>query len=389
MRFASGGSQARSLTTAVAEVAAQLAAGLAADRADLALVFVSHHHQGDFEQLAGELQKLFPCRVLLGSSAETVVVNGKEWESGHALSAWCATLPEYDLRSFAMEFESTADGIICAGIPEELADLAPRVRAILMLGEPYTSAPKAVLERFADDLPGVPIVGGMSSGASGPDENRLFHGDRAVAAGAVAVALLDGPPIRTVVSQGCRPVGEPFIVTKAERNIVLELGGKPALQRVQEVYNTAAPEDKRLLENGLHLGVAMTELRDSFGRGDFLVSNVMGADRASGAIAIGQLIRVGQTVQFHVRDAASADQDLSQRLAQAARHAADHERGALLFSCNGRGTRMFPASDHDAAAIQTALGPLPVAGMFAAGEIGPVGTENFLHGFTASIAVFG
>lgn len=387
MKFAAACSQEPNLTAAIAAAQRELIDRLEG-AADLTMVFVSHDHRADFPTLAARLQESFPSRVLLGSVGETIIAGESEWESGPAIAIWSATLPEYQLRPFAMEFESTPDGVVCSGIPEDLADEADRVRAFLLLGEPYTSAPHAVIDRFGDEFPNAPVIGGMASGASRPGENSLFFSHDAIPAGAVAVALLDGPPVHTLVSQGCRPVGETYVITRAERNVVLELGGKPALHRVQEVYQGASAGDKKLLESGLHLGVAMSEYRDSFGRGDFLVANVLGADRNSGAIATGHHVRKGQTVQFHVRDAASADADLTGLLERAKAAHPGGVDGALLFSCNGRGTRMFPEPNHDAAAIQRVLGPVPLAGMFAAGEIGPVGKQTYMHGFTASAALF-
>jgi small ligand-binding sensory domain FIST len=177
-----------------------------------------------------------------------------------------------------------------------------------------------------------------------------------------------------------------MVVTKAEQNIISELGGKPALEQLRAVFRTLAPEEEEMVQRGLHVGRAISEYRDHFGRGDFLVRNVVGADPQSGAIGIGDLVRTGQTVQFHVRDARTADEDLRELLA-----AGDRNRpplGALLFTCNGRGTRLFPAPHHDAQAVRQAFGEVPVAGLFAQGEIGPIGGQNFLHGFTASIALF-
>jgi small ligand-binding sensory domain FIST len=197
-----------------------------------------------------------------------------------------------------------------------------------------------------------------------------------------------GPRVHSIVSQGCRPIGPTFVVTKAERNIVFELGGKPTLARLQELFPTLSAHDQRLAQRGLHLGLAMSEYKTSFQRGDFLIANVIGADQQLGAIAIANMSRVGQTVQFHVRDADTADEDLMHMLdAHRASHA-EPTRAALLFSCNGRGTRLFPEPHHDADTIQRVLGRLPLAGFFAQGELGPVGGKNYMHGYTASIACF-
>jgi small ligand-binding sensory domain FIST len=213
-------------------------------------------------------------------------------------------------------------------------------------------------------------------------------GGREIHSGAVAV-LVHGPiRMRTVVSQGCRPIGSPFVVTKADRNVILELGGRPALAQLQELFGSLAPDEQRLAQHGLHVGQVIDEYRATFGRGDFLVRNVQGADPDTGAIAIGDWVRVGQTVQFHVRDAATADEDLNLLLAAAKDESTAQCKGALLFTCNGRGTRLFNQPHHDAGTVARYWNDLPLAGFFAQGEIGPIGGKNFVHGFTASIALF-
>ncbi|HUG67563.1 MAG TPA: FIST C-terminal domain-containing protein, partial [Pirellulaceae bacterium] len=245
-----------------------------------------------------------------------------------------------------------------------------------------------LLERINEDQPAVSVIGGMASAATQPGENCLIFGSNVYRDGAVAVLVHGDVAIRSIVSQGCRPIGEHFVITKAERNVIQELGGVPAYQRLIEVYATLATHEQEMLRRGLHVGRVVSEYQDKFEQGDFLVRNVMGVDQESGAIVLGDYVRPGQTVQFHVRDADTADGELKQMLA-AIKHAPEAKpRAALLFTCNGRGTRLFPEPNHDAEAIGDALGNSPLAGFFAAGEMGPVGGKNFLHGFTASIAVF-
>jgi small ligand-binding sensory domain FIST len=190
-------------------------------------------------------------------------------------------------------------------------------------------------------------------------------------------------PVRTVVSQGCRPVGAPLVVTHSERNVVYELAGRPALERLQELVDAADADERRLMAAGLHIGRVIDEHKADFERGDFLVRNVLGADRASGAIAVGDVLEIGATVQFHVRDAITADEDLRALLDG---HQAE---AALVFTCNGRGIRLFGAPDHDAEAVSEVAGDGAVAGFFCAGELGPIGGRNFVHGFTASVALLG
>jgi small ligand-binding sensory domain FIST len=239
-----------------------------------------------------------------------------------------------------------------------------------------------VLSHLAEDRPGLPVVGGLASGAVAPGGNRLVVDDRVVTDGAVGAYLGPGVDVTSVVSQGCRPVGDPFVITRAEGNIVYELAGKPALERLQDVARTLDEGDRQLLSQGVHLGRVIDESKTTFGPGDFLVRNVLGGDPSNGAIAVGDLVEVGSTAQFQVRDAASADADL--------RHLLDGRQAdaALVFTCNGRGTRLFGRPDHDAEAVAEGFPGAAVAGMFCAGELGPVGRKNFLHGFTASVVLF-
>ena len=257
-----------------------------------------------------------------------------------------------------------------------------------MLADPSSSAPHTVLDHFEAESPGVPVLGGMASGGHRAGENRLFHNSREVKHGAVGVTLRGGPRVRSVVSQGCRPIGKNYVVTRAEENVILALGGAPPMQRLRELFDTLSERDAELVRLGLHLGLVMNEYKETFERGDFLISNVMGADPASGSISIGSPVRAGQTVRFHVRDAETADEDSTSLLEADRAAAGSRAEAALLFSCNGRGTRLFPNPHHDASAIQKIDGPLPLAGFFAQGELGPIGGRNYLHGFTASIALF-
>jgi small ligand-binding sensory domain FIST len=179
-----------------------------------------------------------------------------------------------------------------------------------------------------------------------------------------------------------------MIITKARDNIILELGGRSPLAQLQQLWNELTPRDQHLFQQGLHLGLVINEYQGDFQRGDFLVRNVLGLDRDSGALATNDLVRVGQTIQFHVRDAETADEDLHALLQI---DLSAHERppaAALAFTCNGRGRRLFTQPHHDARTIRTEAGPIPVAGFFAQGELGPVGGQNFIHGFTASVALF-
>jgi small ligand-binding sensory domain FIST len=256
-------------------------------------------------------------------------------------------------------------------------------QGVLLVADPFTTPVEQLIKGLAEAQPGLMVLGGMASAARGPGGNRLVLGDQVHTTGAVGALIGPGARLSAVVSQGCRPIGRPLVVTKAERNVIYELAGQPALERLLEMVKDGMSErDVRLINQGLHMGFVIDEHQIEFGQGDFLVRNVLGADQSNGAIAVGDLVEVGTTVQFHVRDAESADEDLRHLLAS---RQAD---GALLFTCNGRGTRLFPEPNHDAEVVGDLLSEPPLAGFFAAGELGPVGGRNFLHGFTASLALF-
>lgn len=388
MPYAASCSRASNLATAVHEVCSQLQGQLFGAAPDLVFAFVSHAHAGQFDKLPRLIHDELQPRVLLGCTGETIVGGGEEIESGPALSVWSATLQGTTIKPFHAQFSETPDGIVCTGLPD-VSDL-PRGtnQAVFFLGEPFSCAPQSVINQIAEDLPAAPLLGGMASGATQPGTNRLFLNADSIKFGGVGAVLYGGPSIRTTVSQGCRPVGSTYVITKAEKNVVFELGGRPALEQLQELFQRSTPTDQERMRQGMHLGLAMNEYQDTFRPGDFLIANVIGADNEQGALAVGKLLRVGQTVQFHVRDAETADEDLHQLLGDQSSRAAPPPKAALLFSCNGRGTRLFPQPHHDATAIQSQFGPIPLAGFFAQGELGPVGGRNYIHGYTASIALF-
>jgi small ligand-binding sensory domain FIST len=356
--------------------------------ADLALVFVSPHHGPDFGALAASISQQTRTAALIGATGESIVGTGNELEGRPAIALWLAHLPGVTVRPMHLELRETPEGVTFTGWPDDLPAEWPAGSALLTLGDPFSFPVHEFLQRINDDHPGVPVVGGMASGGQGPGENRLLFGAGEVERGAVA-ALLSGPVrIRTVVSQGCRPIGRHFVVTRARQNVIQELGGKPPLEQLQELFATLSPGEQELVRRGLHVGRAITEYRDNFGRGDFLVRNVIGADPGSGSIAIGDLVRPGQTVQFHVRDAETAHEDLELLLARSSSSPDFAPLAALLFTCNGRGTRLFSQPHHDAGLLKAQWGDIPVAGFFAQGELGPISGKNFIHGFTASVALF-
>lgn len=385
MMFASAVSTLPETGAAVAEVARAVGESLPGDL-DLAVVFFSTHHAETLDELGPGLAQRLSAKHLIGCTGESIVARRQELEMTPAVSLWAAQLPDVDIVPLRLKFERTPEGGSIVGWPDELLGDWPEESTLLLLGEPFTFPADYLLERMAEDRPGLPIIGGMASGGGSPGENRLLLDGEVHNEGAVALRISGRVKVTSVVSQGCRPVGRPLVITKADKNVLLELGGQPAVARLQEVFQQLPTSEQQLAQRGLHIGLVADEYQEHREQGDFLIRNVLGFDQNLGAIAVADFVRPGQTVQFQIRDERSADADLRELLSRAKQAS---PQAGLLFTCNGRGTRLFSQPHHDAAAIAETLGDIPLAGLFAQGEIGPVAGRNFLHGFTASVALFG
>lgn len=369
--------------SAAAEATLEAARRLGEREPTLAIVFASAHHAPQAVAVVDAVHEVASPQALAGCVAEAVVGTGKEVESQPAVSVWLASL-ETKVRTFHCQYRQTNDHSVFSGWPEDPAG------AYLLIADPFSFPADLLLRVMNERAPGSPfIAGGMASGGSSPGETRLFMDREVMDSGAVGVALPGNVEVVALVSQGCRPIGQVLTVTRSKGNVISELGGKPPVQQVQELYASLPEHDRELMIEGLLVGRVIDEYKTEFERGDFLVRGVVGADPDSGAIAVGDAVAVGETIQFHVRDEASADEDLRTTLKVARDKVGDHRvAGGLLFTCNGRGSRMFSTPDHDAALLASELDDPPIAGFFCAGELGPVGSKNFLHGFTASMALF-
>jgi small ligand-binding sensory domain FIST len=368
---------------AATRAVAQATEALGDASASLGVLFASAHFLGAADALVTAISNALGRLPLIGCVGEAVAGGAREIESEPAVSLWLGA----DLgpvETFAMEYIRTPSGGAYAGY------LFPREPegAHLLICDPFTFPADGLLAHLNEQVPGAVVMGGMASAALQPRQSQLFLDGRVLSAGAVGVHLPNAE-VHPLVAQGCRPIGDAYIITRADGNVIHELGGRPPLVRLREMAAALPSRDTELLAQGLQLGVVIDEYRADPGQGDFLIRGVVGADPDSGAIAVGDQIQVGQTVQFHVRDAQSADEDLRRALErESAALGGRRPAGALLFTCNGRGSRLFTEPDHDAGLIAATLGDIPVAGFFCAGELGPVGGQNFLHTFTASIALF-
>ena len=381
MQIGVGVSSAPDARQAAVEAAAHARDELAGEAPSLAVLLGSRSHTDNAADLLHAVQEMVEPPALIGCIAQAIVAGRREIEDEPAVAVWLAS--GLAAETFQLDFVRTGSGGLLTGyrFDRTAHDLH------LLLPDPYTFPSSLLIDHLNTDLPGTTVVGGVVSGGRGPGDTRLFRDHDVLTSGLVGVRL---PGMRAIpiVSQGCRPIGDPYIVTGADGVQITELGGRSPLQRLREIIAGLSPDEQELVSNGLQVGIVVDEHLAAPGQGDFLIRGLLGADPSTGAIEVGDVVEVGATVQFQVRDAAGADKDLRLTVERAGAELPGSPVGALLFTCNGRGRRMFGVADHDASTIEELLGGIPLAGFFAAGEIGPIAGRNALHGFTASMALF-
>jgi len=354
---------------------------------DIAIVFVSPHFADEFQEIADAIQETLQPIKMIGCVGDSIVSGDREIEGDPAITIWAAALPDTTIATAHLLLERVPDGGFISGTEElPLEQITEREEsALIVLGEPFSFPTDLLLSQLAADYPELRVLGGMASGFHQPDKNLVLVNGSVHSAGAAGLLIDGGVKVHSVVSQGCRPIGDRLVVTKVERNLVLELGGKPAMKVLEEMFSRLPTSDHDLMSKGFFLGRVISEYQDDYEMGDFLIRNVMGMDNERGAVVVNDYFKVGQTVQFQVRDEESASNELRQLLKKPE---PTEVKGGLIFTCNGRGTRLFAEPDHDAGVIKETVGEIPLAGFFAQGEIGPVGGENHMHGYTASVVLF-
>ena len=387
MRFTSGISDAVNAQDAADAVCRQVREQLDGSSCDLACVFASPIYRTSWPELLGRIHEQLSPRVLIGCSGSGIIGGGQELEWVPGISITAAHLPEVRLYPFVVtpeELEQSAPG----GFWVDKIGASPEAHPIfILIADPYTCQPMKLITELNVTYRTRPIVGGLVSGGNEPGEQLVFLNTDVYREGAVGVAMTGNIAMDTVISQGCRPIGRPYVVTKAEESAIVELGGRQALEVLHEVLSGLSPEDRELAQRGsIFVGLVINEMRPRFAAGDFLIRNIVGIDPDAGAIAVAEPLSVGHTVQFQLRDPSTSRQELRRLLQNQPQ--LPPPVGGLLFNCTGRGKSLYGIANQDIKTIQTVSGKLPVGGFFCNGEIGPVGGTNFLHGYTASLGLF-
>jgi small ligand-binding sensory domain FIST len=358
-------------------------------KVSIGFVFASSHYQPYLADFLELVQLHAHAPILIGSSASGFIGTDVEAEQGVGFSLLLLHLPETEIHVCRLE----AHQVETLESPKQwhrITKVAPdQVDTWLAFADPFGFPVEPWLASWNEAYPCIPCIGGLSSSSNGSPEEMFLFWNRTVIppGGALLIGLKGNLRVHSLLSQGCRPIGEPLTITGVNGNLLTTTGGKPAYTSLSEAFDTLTEEEKAHAQGNLFAGLASSEYIDEFKRGDFLIRTILGANAASGNVALGGYPRIGQTLQWQLRDHRSANYDLKDRL-QAAQNAAIQPFASLLFSCNGRGSDLFGKPGHDAHNLAQTFGKLPSAGMFCNGEIGPVGHTNFIHGYTVSMALF-
>jgi small ligand-binding sensory domain FIST len=390
MKWVSALSESAELPFALDEIIAQLRRQLAGQRPDLCLIFVSSEFRSAYESISLRLNRELEPHTILGCSGGGVVGDNREVEHRPALAVTAAILPNVKVTPFRVS-EGSLPGLDVS--PKQWQSLvgvpAAEQPHFILLADPFSIHIENLIMGLDFAYPKSVKVGGLASGAAQAGDNALFLNKVCYRTGAVGIALTGDIALDTLVAQGCRPIGKPMRVTRCERNILMELDGLTPLHVLRHLYTTLDARDQELLQHALFLGLVMDPLKSHFSQGDFLVRNIVGLDTQKGILAAGALLRQGQTVQFHLRDAQTSIDDLDHILTSyRSRAGHDQVAGALLFSCLGRGEFLYGRRNHDTQSFQEKMGQIPVSGFFCSGEIGPVAGTTYLHGYTSCFALF-
>jgi small ligand-binding sensory domain FIST len=369
--------------------AEELRGMLAPAPVSLGLVFMTPRFFPHAQQVLEILQVHGQIPLLLGCSSTSLIAGDREIEEGAGVSLGLYSLPDARLKGFHFTQEHLEESSGAGYWHAQTGVAAADCNGWLAFVDPFNIDSESWLRAWSEAYAPAPVLGGLAGGDFSERLTQVYLNGHVFEEGGVAVAVGGDVRLASVISQGCTPIGETWTLTQVNQNVIQQIGNRPAYEVLAETVQNLSEEEQKAARGNLLIGLVVNEYLEDFHRGDFLIRNLLGADPQSGAIAVGALPRPGQTIQFQRRDAAAANEDMSELLARAASTMEGRTvYGACLCSCNGRGRGLFGRPDHDAAMVQERLGPLGLAGFFCSGEIGPIGDRNFLHGFTASLALF-
>jgi small ligand-binding sensory domain FIST len=390
MKWASYVSTQETIEACVEEAVESVTQQLAGREADLTIIFVSPHFRTQYRAIPQLLRDRMPVGMLLGCSGGGIIGGGKEIEQQPAFSLTAAHLPGVDLKTIQSDTMNLPDPDTAPSVWHEWLGVDPATNPdFIVLADPFSFRAEEFLAGMDFAYSRSAKVGGLASGAQAQGGNALYLDDKIHNGGLIGVALSGNIQLDTIVAQGCRPIGQPMNITKCDQYQLLEVDGQPPLEKLEAMVETLSEDDRKLLRTSLFLGIEMNPMKEDPGKGDFLIRNLMGVDQETGSLSIGAPLREGQLVQFHLRDKVMSSEDLKVMLSKYQNNDGwQNAKGALLFSCLGRGEYLYGKPNHDSDMFKTEIGNIPLGGFFCNGEIGPVGQSTFLHGYTSSFGIF-
>jgi len=390
MKWASYVSTQETIEACVEEAVESVTQQLAGREADLTIIFVSPHFRTQYRAIPQLLRDRMPVGMLLGCSGGGIIGGGKEVEQQPAFSLTAAHLPGVELKTIQSDTMNLPDPDTAPSVWHEWLGVDPATNPdFIVLADPFSFRAEEFLAGMDFAYSRSAKVGGLASGAQAQGGNALYLDDKIHNSGLIGVALSGNIQLDTIVAQGCRPIGQPMSITKCDQYQLLEVDGQPPLEKLEEMVESLSEDDRKLLRTSLFLGIEMDPMKEDPGKGDFLIRNLMGVDQETGSLSIGAPLREGQLVQFHLRDKIMSSKDLKVMLSKYQnKDGWRNAKGALLFSCLGRGEYLYGLPNHDSDMFTTEIGNIPLGGFFCNGEIGPVGHTTFLHGYTSSFGIF-
>ena len=389
MQWTSAVSDAPSFSEAIDQVADQIGANLDGQQPDITFVFVSRHHAPSYFVAPELFASQLPGKVLVGCSASGVIGAGREIEGRPGVAVCSGTIGGVGVHPFYLKQDDLPNADAPPEAWHDLFDAAPgNITNFLLFADPYTIRPDALISGLDYAFPHANKVGGLISGGSGPGTSALFVDGKFRRSGVTGVAFTGDIELQSVVAQACRPIGRPMVVTEANDNLIVKLDDEKALTVLQSVFESATAKSKALFRRSVQIGILNQIAGESDESSDYVLRNVLGMMEDTGAVAIGDNVREGQVVQFHVSDAATAEQDLRASLEDYIMDDYRIPASALMFSCLSLGKRLHGQPDHDTMLFQDVVAPVPLAGFFSNGEISTTDGHTRLHGYTSSFAMF-
>jgi len=369
--------------------AEELRGQLQSPHVSLGLVFMTPRFFSEAQQVLEILRVHAQIPLLAGCSSTSLVAGDQELEDNPGLVLALYSLPGAKL-SGTYFTQSQVEEAGETGYWQGLTQVAPEdSNGWLAFIDPFHLDSESWLRSWNESYAGSPVFGGLASGVFADQLTQVYLNGEVYEEGGVAIAVGGDVKLTGVISQGCTPIGDTWTLTRVEQNLIHMIANRPAYEVLSETVNEMSPAEQKKVRGNLFIGLVVNEYLEDFHRGDFLVRNLLGGDPQTGVLAVGAMPRAGQTMQFQRRDAAAASEDMSELLGRAqTKLGGATVYGGCLCCCNGRGKHLFGESGHDAQLVQKQFGGIGLSGFFCNGEIGPVGEKNFLHGYTASLALF-